>query len=50
MPSERKQLNKSHISVTAPLTDAIQEVSPISTTRHTESTVKFSYPAYLCPL
>lgn len=47
MPNERKQLNKSHISVTAPLTDAIQEVGPISTTKHTESTFKVSYLAYL---
>lgn len=34
MPNERKQLNKSHWAV--PLTDAIQEVGPISTRRRTE--------------
>lgn len=37
MPNERKQQNKSQVSLAAPLTDAIQEVSPISTTRHTQS-------------
>lgn len=30
MPNERKQLNKSYISLVVPLTDAIQEVGPIS--------------------
>ena len=49
MPNERKQ-NKSHIALTALLTDAIQEVSPISTTRHNQSTVKISYPVFQCYL
>lgn len=37
MPNERKQLNKSHILLAVSLTVAIQEVGPISTSRHTES-------------
>lgn len=52
MPNERKQQNKSHISLAVPLTDAIQEVSPISTSRHTESRAVFhskvSLPYVLC--
>lgn len=41
MPNERKQQNKSHISLAVPLRDAIQEVSPISSCRHTESHAVF---------
>lgn len=41
MPNERKQQNKSYISLAVPLTDAIQEVSPISTSRRTESPAVF---------
>lgn len=52
MPNERKQQNKSHISLAVPLTDAIQEVSPISTCRHTEKpccfTVKFPLRCVVC--
>lgn len=43
VPNERKQQNKSHISLAAPLTDAIQEVSPISATRHTQR-AQLSFP------
>ena len=54
VPNERKQQNKSHISLAVPLTDAIQEVSPISTSRHTESpavlTVRFSCPVFFVML
>lgn len=41
MPNERKQQNKSPIILAEPLTDAIQEVGPISTSRHTESPAVF---------
>lgn len=52
MPNEKKQQNKSCILLAVPLTDAIQEVSPISTSRHTESPAVFysriSQPCVLC--
>lgn len=35
VPNEKKQLNKSHISLAVPLTDAIQEVGPISSQKAT---------------
>lgn len=49
---KEKQQNKSRILLAVPLTDAVQEVSPISTSRHTESPAVFygrvSQPCVLC--
>lgn len=50
MPNDRKQLNKSCISLAVPWTDAIQEVSPISSSRHTETPAVFHSSVSLCSI